>query len=73
MTNNKWIRPALVGMIIAGFMALMGWSLAATANMPKEYATKIEVIKIESDVDKRQTRIESKLDDIKDLIIDLHK
>ena len=58
---------------MAGLIALMGWNLSATANMPKEYATKEEVRNIEDDVDHRQTRIEDKLDDIKDTILELHK
>lgn len=73
MNNHTWIWRIIVGGLIAIILGAMGWNFTATANIPKEYATKKEHQSMEEELHTWQYKIDGKLDEIMRLIIELHK
>ena len=78
---NGTLKKLLCGGVITAFLAIFGWCLNQVSVVPSVYATKEECIQVKTDIkeqlsemrkgfNKRQDRLDEKIDDIHDLLFD---
>lgn len=69
---NKIILGGIVTIIAGVIIAATGWNFAETAEMPEKYVNKEEHMKVHEKIDEKIDKVQKTVDDIKDLIIQLH-
>jgi hypothetical protein len=67
---NKIVAGGVVTVVAGIILAATGWNFAATADIPKTYETKENVQRIADAIEKRQERLEDKVDKLIDHLIE---